>query len=340
MDARKERTNMTELYTGNPKNRRDGAWRNLPPVETDRLREPSGYVTDPGAIDAVRVALTLGQPLLITGHPGCGKTLLASAVAYELGLAGVRKFETKSTSEARDLFYVFDNLGRLNAAQARGSAAEAFNFIKYNALGEAILFANPPEQVAGFFPSGFKHPGQQRSVVLIDEIDKAPRDVPNDILNEIDEMYFRVPELGNPVAAAPPEFRPIVFLTSNSEKGLPDAFLRRCVYYHMKFPDRVRLKQIVASRVAHRFSADVVEQMVTFFEEARSRGMRRAPGLAELLMWFSASERRQREPVASLYTAPVLLETARSTLFKTPEDLDIAGQMIDGPKATRAAPGG
>jgi MoxR-like ATPase len=327
---------MSEIYTGDPSNRREGAWRDLPRVEPEKLRDPAGYITDPGARDAVRVALTLGQPLLLTGHPGSGKTLLASAVAHELGLDGVLKYETKSSSVARDLFYRFDHLGRLNAIQTKTAGSNTtetnpVNFVTYSALGQAILYANPAKDVAGFFPQGAAEFQQRRSVVLIDEVDKAPRDVPNDILNEIEEMFFRVPELGNLRASATAEYRPIVFVTSNSEKGLPDAFLRRCVYYHMQFPDPDRLKRIVESRIGRRFTSGVVSEMVAFFEDARTkRGLRRAPGVAELLMWFSVAVRRAvPEEVTSLRGARALLELTRSTLFRTPEDTAVASQMIE-----------
>lgn len=203
---------------------------------------PEAYLPDKGLIDAVNVALLLGQPLLLTGEPGTGKTQLAYNLAYQLGLGEPLKFETKSTSTARDLFYVYDILGRFHAVQA-GQLGEttqrnSVDFLTYNALGLAIILTNPPESIKNWLPVDFVYTEPRRSVVLIDEVDKAPRDFPNDILSEVENTYFRIPELGNVKIPANPDLKPILVLTSNSEKHLPDAFLRRCIYYHILFPDR------------------------------------------------------------------------------------------------------
>jgi MoxR-like ATPase len=182
----------------------------------------------------VNVALTLSQPLLVTGAPGTGKTGLAASIAYELDLGKPLKFETKSNSVSRELFYTYDALGRFQAKET-GLDASPIHYFTYNALGEAILRANAPEAVQRFLSKDFKHVGKQQSIVLIDEVDKAPRDFPNDLLNEIEHMYFRIPELGNVVISADPAMWPIVVITSNSEKTLPDPFLRRCIFYQFPF---------------------------------------------------------------------------------------------------------
>jgi MoxR-like ATPase len=176
----------------------------------------------------------------------------------------------------------------------------------------------------------FKHPGQRRSVVLIDEIDKAPRDVPNDILNEIDDMSFTIPELENAPVGVEPKWRPLVFITSNSEKGLPDAFLRRCVYYHMPFPAPKVLLSIVESRVGKRFSEkSLLGELLAIFHEVRSkqRALRKPPGIAELLMWLSALP-PEAANARSIADVPTALTTARSTLFKTREDLELADKLL------------
>ena len=159
-------------------------------------------------------------------------------MAEELGFGEPLKFETKSNSSSRDLFYYYDTVGRFHAAQTREDTASPLDYITYNALGAAILRANEIDHVKDWLPPDFFHPGKSRSVVLIDEVDKAPRDFPNDILNEIEHLYFRVPELGNIQIRAPKDMQPLVVITSNSEKHLPDAFLRRCIFYHIAFPEQ------------------------------------------------------------------------------------------------------
>jgi MoxR-like ATPase len=254
--------------------------------------DPAGYLPDPGLVDAVNVALMLRQPLLVTGEPGTGKSQLAASVAYQLGLDPPLPLETKSTTIARDLFYTFDNIGRFRAAQTAGAPSDPRLFISYNALGLAIVLANEEAMVSHALPPGFVHGGRRRAVVLIDEIDKAPRDFPNDILNEIERLYFRIPELGGLSLSADAEFRPVVIMTSNSEKSLPDAFLRRCIFYAIPFPDEVRLEQIMLSRLSGRIAAgqpllrDAIDFFVSLREDEIAMGKR--PGTAELLNWLAA----------------------------------------------------
>ena len=140
------------------------------------------------------------------------------------------KFEIKSTSTARDLFYTYDALKRIQDIHSGVSSSELLNYITYQALGLAILKTKEPSEVKNLLSAEFAHVGKSRSVVLIDEMDKAPRDFPNDLLNELEHLYFRIPELGNVKVEADPTLQPIVIITSNSEKDLPEAFLRRCIY--------------------------------------------------------------------------------------------------------------
>jgi MoxR-like ATPase len=289
--------------------------------ETDA---PSGYLADAGLVDAVNVALMLRQPLLVTGEPGTGKSQLARSIAYQLGLDAPLNFETKSTSIARDLFYSFDNIGRFRAAQSGDGHIRVAEFISFNALGMAIILANAAEQVLEFLPSGFVHPGQRRSVVLIDEVDKAPRDFPNDILNEVERFFFRVPELGGRLLSADSRFRPIVVMTSNSEKALPEAFLRRCIFYNIPFPTADRLEEIVLSRLIGQFKsgAPLLRDAIEFFVALRGTDsrLRKRPGTAELLNWLAALLEFGCTTETSLKAKERTARATLSTLSKMTED--------------------
>jgi MoxR-like ATPase len=286
--------------------------------------KPENYLPEPGLVDAVNVSLLLRQPLLLTGEPGTGKTQLAYSVARELGFGDPLKFETKSNSVARDLFYSYDALGRFQ--KSAGENADPFVYLTYNALGRSIILANDPKTVKSFLPAGYKHPGNTQSVVLIDEVDKAPRDFPNDILNEIDGMYFRIVEMGNVMLSAPAELRPVVILTSNSEKGLPDPFLRRCVYYNISFPDRNRLLDIVSARCGSFISSDSVDlrSCVDLFYGLRdpSLGLRKKPATGELLNWVAAMARIRSE-IPGIMRDEAILRTL-TVLVKTAEDQERA----------------
>lgn len=239
--------NSDPYYTGNPSRRDRDKRKPLPAVDPDAMKDPSGYLAPPGLVAAVNVALELGMPLLLTGEPGCDKSRLADSLAWELGLNGGEplRFVVKSDTEGRDLFYRFDTVGRFHAAQHEADRPEATRFISYNALGKAILHAKGPERskrldlmtkarLYAIPPEG------RRCVVLIDEIDKAPREIPNDILTEIEDLSFTVPELQQdaPICLDDDEQRnrPVVVITSNSERELPEAFLRHCIYYHIELP--------------------------------------------------------------------------------------------------------
>jgi MoxR-like ATPase len=318
-------------YTGNPANHRTEPIK-LAPSRRDRQINPAGYRPDPGLVDAVNVALVLGQPLLLTGEPGTGKTQLARHVAWELGFDEPLMFETKSTNTARDLFYSYDTLGRFHAAQIKQGSQNSLDYITYNALGIAILRSQAEENVSKWLPQGFEHGGRRRSVVLIDEVDKAPRDFPNDLLNEVDNMYFKVPELGNEPIEAGKEMRPVLIITSNSEKHLPDAFLRRCVYYHIPFPDRARLTDIILNRVDHFKGPDdpLLSEALDFFARLRepNSGLHKPPATAELLGWLISLAAHGLKPDQSLRAHGEIAKSTLNALVKSSDDQVIANTVL------------
>lgn len=248
---------------------------------------PANYIASIGLRHAVNVAITLGQPLLVTGEPGTGKTQLAESVRFELGLPKFA-FYTKTTSTASDLFYQYDALRRFqDANMGEKKHTNIEDYITYQALGKAILLSLSPEKKDKSVPKDLREGGPTRSVVLIDEIDKAPRDFPNDILNEIENMEFTVKESGQTFKAEK-KFHPILILTSNSEKNLPDAFLRRCVFYHIDFPSKQELIDIVNKRFNGRsdFAPEFVSQVIDKFMDIRGLHLKKKPATAEFLNWL------------------------------------------------------
>ncbi|HJQ23189.1 MAG TPA: MoxR family ATPase [Blastocatellia bacterium] len=297
----------------------------LPPFERlVGLDDPAYYIAEKGLRDAVNVALALGQPLLVTGEPGTGKTQLAYSLAFELGLAAPLVSQTKTTSTSKDLFYRYDALGHFHDAQFRKEATRVEDYVAYEALGLAILLSMSPADANRHLPERLRDRGPARSVVLIDEIDKAPRDLPNDVLNEIETMSFTVRETGQ-TFVADQRYRPILVLTSNSEKNLPDAFLRRCVFYHIAFPDQERLKRIVQSRLRLQpdFTPQMLEHAIRHFEEIREMALKKKPATAEFLAWVQILE-KMRLDVANLKPGEAeALAFSYSILAKSKEDRDI-----------------
>ncbi|KKO18631.1 MAG: MoxR family ATPase [Candidatus Brocadia sp.] len=319
----------------------------LPLPVRHTLDNPADYITETGLTDAVDMAIILGQPLLLTGEAGTGKTLLAYVVGNELGLE-TYKFETKSTSAARDLFYLYDTVGRFQAKQTGNEGINPVDYLTYNALGKAILQTLKKDEVNDWLPQARKEEArsdqftrdsrreadwQRRSIVLIDEIDKAPRDFPNDILNEIENMYFKIPELGNKSFVAAAALRPLVFITSNSEKHLPDAFLRRCIFYNIDFPKADIMKKIIERRVG-RYVTDsktFLNKAVGLFYELREpkAGLQKKPATAELLGWIIALKemnKDQADPLSRVNEEKIL--SSLSVLIKNTEDIAQAKKAV------------
>jgi MoxR-like ATPase len=238
-------------------------------VEFERFRGTDRYLTSPGLEAAVNCALALERPLLVRGEPGTGKTALAESIAASLGQRLIY-WPVKSTTRAQDGLYVYDTVARLYDSRfGDGDVRDIGRYIRLGPLGESFASAT-------------------RVVLLIDEIDKADIEFPNDLLHELDRMRFFIRETEQEVVAAE---RPVVVITSNAEKELPDAFLRRCVFHFIQFPDRELMARIV--RVHHpQLETRLLERALKAFYELRDLGgLRKRPSTSELIDWIVALRR-------------------------------------------------
>jgi MoxR-like ATPase len=251
-----------------------------------KLVEKELYLTDVKLQSAVNLAIALNRPLLLQGEPGCGKTRLAYAVAYALGLPLEINY-IKSTSRAQDLLYTYDAVNRLYDAQMNNAKSQSVsNYIRLAPLGRAIARAQYG----------------RRSVVLIDEIDKADLDFPNDLLWELDRLEFQVtedPEMKYAVGSNP---APIIIVTHNEEKALPAAFLRRCIFHYIEFPKT--LEQLQNILKTQEFTLDgLIDKAIEIILRMRKLDLSKKPGLSELLDWVGYLE-ASKTPVETLDQLP------------------------------------
>jgi MoxR-like ATPase len=268
----------------------------------DQFQGTSSYIASDELRHAVNVAVALARPLLVRGEPGTGKTLLAENLAKALGLPLIR-WNVKSTTKARDGLYVYDTVARLHDSRFGGAAGhdvrDIAQYIKLGPLGEALA-------------------AESRVVLLIDEIDKADIEFPNDLLHELDAMRFRIDETGREVVARE---RPVVIITSNNEKELPDAFLRRCVFHYIQFPSRELMAEIV--RVHHPDLTDRVldNALEMFFGLRATPRLRKKPSTSELIDWICALKKAGVDLARVSGGIPFL-----GTLLKTEQDVDLVGK--------------
>ena len=263
---------------------------------TRTFRGTDAYITSEELRDAVNVAIALEKPLLIKGEPGTGKTRLAEAIATDLGLEMIT-LNVKSTTEAQHGLYLYDTVQRLNDARFNDKdISDIRKYIKMGPLGRALK-------------------SEKRVVLLIDEIDKADLEFPNDLLHELDRMAFVVDETNEEVVA---NHRPIVIITSNNEKELPDAFLRRCVFHFIAFPDKALMREIVA--VHHPNLEDkLIEQALARFYFIRDLPeLRKRPSTSELVDWIAALIRGGLSADDLVDELPFL-----GVLLKREQDIDI-----------------
>ncbi len=266
-----------------------------------RFEGTSGYIAGDELAAAVNVAVALERPLLIRGEPGTGKTLLAEAVAEALGMP-LLVWGVKSTTRAQDGLYVYDTVQRLYDSQfGDGDPAEIARYIRLGRLGEAFA-------------------ASERIVLLIDEVDKADLEFPNDLLWELDRMSFHIPETGRTVAAA---HRPVVIITSNAEKELPDAFLRRCVFHYIAFPDPEQMAEIVRVHHPDLDGALIAAAMEAFYVLRSFDGLQKRPTTSELIDWVQALV------ISGVPAERVLTEMPfLGVVLKTPLDVEMARRHL------------
>ncbi|BAK98292.1 hypothetical protein OBV_10940 [Oscillibacter valericigenes Sjm18-20] len=258
------------------------------------LTSTKDYIASLELLRVADIARALEKPLLIKGEPGTGKTMLAQAVAESLGLELI-VWNIKSTTKAQDGLYVYDTVARLYDSQfGESGVSDIKKYIKLGKMGEAFQ-------------------SEKQVVLLIDEIDKADLEFPNDLLWELDRMEFYIPETKETVRA---KHRPIVIITSNAEKELPDAFLRRCIFHYIAFPDAPMMERIVR---AHYPDLDkrLLDQALEQFYCLRDRDLKKKPSTSELLDWVQALSIGGVDPKLLRSTLPFA-----GILLKKTEDMD------------------
>src|SRR3954471_20834192 len=265
------------------------------------------YVADDELKLAVNAAITLERPLLIKGEPGTGKTMLAEEVARALGRP-LYQWHIKSTTKAQQGLYEYDAVSRVRDSQlGDGRVADIAQYIKRGVLWEAFTSPAP-------------------AVVLIDEIDKADIEFPNDLLRELDRMEFHVYETQATIRA---EHRPLVLITSNNEKELPDAFLRRCFFHYIRFPDKDTLEKIVRVHFPDLKKELLAEALGAFFHVRETPGLKKKPSTSELLDWIKLLLAEDIPPAALRSDdAKAIVPPLHGALLKNEQDVHLFERLV------------
>ena len=278
-----------------------------------RFSSTDSYIVPPDLEVAVNAAVTLQRPLLVKGEPGTGKTELARQVAASLGLP-ILEWHVKSTTRAQQGLYEYDAVGRLRDSQLGDArVGDVANYIRRGKLWEA-----------------FAAPG--RVVLLIDEIDKADIEFPNDLLQELDRMEFHVYETGATVRAL---HRPVVIITSNNEKELPDAFLRRCFFHFIRFPDMEVMKRIVAVHFPGIREALLTVALTQFYELRETPGLKKKPSTSEVLDWLKLLLAEDLRPEDLRRDGRNALPALHGALLKTEQDVHLFERLAFMARAAR-----
>ncbi|MCP5329254.1 MAG: MoxR family ATPase [Steroidobacteraceae bacterium] len=265
------------------------------------------YIATPDLNMAVNAAITLARPLLIKGEPGTGKTRLAQEVAAALGRP-LHEWHVKSTSKAQQGLYEYDAVSRLRDSQLGDArVADIRNYIVRGKLWEAF-------------------DSEQQPVLLIDEIDKADIEFPNDLLRELDRMEFYVYETRELVKA---RHRPIIIITSNNEKELPDAFLRRCFFHYIRFPDPETMARIVEAHYPGLRRELLAEALAAFFQVRETPGLKKKPSTSELLDWIKLLLAEEIPPEALRSEDPKkAIPPLYGALLKNEQDVHLFEQLL------------
>ena len=274
-----------------------------------RFSGTESYLTNESLESSVNCAIVLEKPLLVRGEPGTGKTELAEAVSKALGMRLIR-WQVKSTTRAQDGLYVYDTVQRLYDSRfGDKDVNDIRQYIKLGPLGQAFQ-------------------SDERVVVLIDEIDKADLEFPNDLLNELDRMRFCVDETQDESVA---KHRPLVIITSNAEKELPDAFLRRCIFHFIDFPERELMQRIVAVHHPNLDEALAQQAIDVFYDLRNMTRLRKRPSTSELIDWIAVLKRTGVTDVTLDQNLPFL-----GALLKKEQDLVAYADQIAGGRRWRS----